>query len=128
MVAKSSAGPAVAGSSSPYSSGEARRALLLLLSINLFNYIDRYVLAAVVPDIRRAFFSDNTPLDSVPAEGLASSFLHWFQTSFGFKPENALIGTLSMAFMVMYMVAAPIFGRLAERNSRWLLCGIGVLL
>ena len=30
----------------------ARSALLLLLTINLFNYIDRQVLAAVEPDIR----------------------------------------------------------------------------
>ncbi|MFZ4395312.1 MAG: hypothetical protein ACOYOU_06750 [Kiritimatiellia bacterium] len=35
----------------------ARTALLLLLGINLFNFIDRQVLAAVVPDIRRVFLT-----------------------------------------------------------------------
>lgn len=34
----------------------ARGALALLLGINLFNYIDRYILAAVEPNIRATFF------------------------------------------------------------------------
>ena len=34
----------------------ARPALVLLLLINLFNYVDRQVLAAVVPSIERSFF------------------------------------------------------------------------
>src|SRR5262245_11523614 len=38
---------------SPAALPGARHALILLLAINLFNYIDRYVLAAVEPDIRR---------------------------------------------------------------------------
>ena len=33
----------------------ARTALWLLLAINLFNYIDRQMLAAVEPDIRATF-------------------------------------------------------------------------
>ncbi|HZL42463.1 MAG TPA: MFS transporter [Verrucomicrobiae bacterium] len=101
----------------------ARSALVLLLLINLFNYIDRYVLAAVVPDIRRAFFSST----SGPPSAL-DSFLGWFQHAFGFKPENALLGILSTAFMLTFMVAAPIFGRLAESRSRWSLIGVGVIL
>src|SRR5689334_1088539 len=83
--------------SSPAQSGAlsgARSALVLLLLINLFNYIDRYVLAAVVPDMRRAFFNSTAG----PASSLAG-FLDWFQRAFGFKPENALLGMLSMAFM-----------------------------
>src|SRR5262245_36157408 len=32
-----------------------------------------------------------------------------------------------MAFMVLYMIGAPVFGRLAERHSRWLLVGVGVI-
>src|SRR5262249_12692413 len=44
------------------------------------------------------------------------------------QPELALIGVLSMAFMVLYMVGAPIFGRLAERHPRWALVGVGVIL
>lgn len=107
----------------------ARAALVLLLCINLFNYIDRYVLAAVVPHIRTAFFqgaaADGT---GAQASSLADRFLQWFQSSFGFTPANALIGALSMAFMVTYMIAAPLFGRLAEKRSRWLLIGVGVIL
>jgi len=34
----------------------AHSALLLLLGINLFNYIDRQILAALEPDIRASFF------------------------------------------------------------------------
>ncbi|PYL68356.1 MAG: MFS transporter, partial [Verrucomicrobia bacterium] len=35
----------------------AQSALFLLLAINLFNYIDRQVLAALEPDIRASFFA-----------------------------------------------------------------------
>jgi len=102
----------------------ARPALVLLILINLFNYIDRYVLAAVVPHLKQSFFgatgtSNNASLDAL---------LTWCQLHLGFKPENALIGVLSTAFMVSYMIGAPLFGRLAERRSRWMLIGIGVLL
>jgi MFS family permease len=107
----------------------ARAALALLLCINLFNYIDRQILAAVVPNVRTEFFRAQGQISGQAANGTAvEKFLDWFQHAFGFKPENALIGMLSMAFMVIYMVAAPVFGRLAERTSRWLLIGIGVIL
>ena len=107
----------------------ARAALILLLCINLINYIDRYVLAAVVPYIRQTFFHTANGLGTSPNEfAITVRFLEWFQSAFGFKPVNALIGALSMAFMVTYMVAAPIFGKLAERTSRWILIGIGVVL
>jgi MFS family permease len=33
-----------------------------------------------------------------------------------------------MAFMVCYMIGAPLFGRLAERYSRWALIGVGVMM
>lgn len=107
----------------------ARTALILLLSINLFNYIDRYVLAAVVPYIRDEFFQTVNGVTSLRGESaVTTQFVAWFQHSFGFTPANALIGSLNMAFMVTYMVAAPLFGRLAERMSRWILIGIGVIL
>jgi MFS family permease len=107
----------------------ARSALVLLLFINLLNYIDRYVLAAVVPHIRAAFFPATGPAASLGAEvSLTGKFLGWFQHAFGFTPANAMIGALSMAFMVMYMIGAPVFGRLAERYSRWMLIGVGVIL
>ena len=103
----------------------ARRALGLLLLINLFNYIDRNVLAAVVPWIKDAFFDADGAVSGSPA---LTGMLQWSQRHLGFKPENALIGILGTAFMVIYTLGAPVFGRLAERHSRWTLVGIGVVL
>jgi MFS transporter, Spinster family, sphingosine-1-phosphate transporter len=101
----------------------ARLAVALLILINLFNYIDRYVLAAVMPEIEKAFFS------SPERAGTAVSHLvAMFESEFGFTPRLALAGLLSTAFMVTYMITAPLFGRLAERRSRWILIGVGVSL
>jgi len=102
----------------------ARAALVLLLLINLFNYVDRQVLAAVVPSIERSFFGGSGGAKSSAA---LDAIQTWCRTHLGFQPELALIGVLSMAFMVLYMAGAPIFGRLAERHSRWALVGIGVV-
>ena len=103
----------------------ARRALGLLLLINLFNYIDRNVLAAVVPWIRDDCFGAGGAVRGSPA---LTALLQWSQRHLGFTPENALIGILGTAFMVVYTIGAPAFGRLAERHSRWTLVGIGVVL
>ncbi|HZJ14198.1 MAG TPA: MFS transporter [Chthoniobacteraceae bacterium] len=75
----------------------AGRALALLLTINLFNYIDRQVLAAVEPVL-----------------------------SAEFKLTEPQAGSLASAFLYAYMIGAPILGRLAERWSRWWLIGISV--
>lgn len=82
----------------------SRSALILLLAINLFNYIDRYVLAGVEPEIRTHFFRPDDP------------------------NAHALVGLLGTAFLVSYMVSAPIFGWLADRMSRWLIIGVSVIL
>jgi MFS family permease len=102
----------------------ARGALALLLLINLFNYMDRQVLAAVVDFIQASLF----PKDSVAVGSLLGNLQQWCAAHLGFKPELALIGVLGMAFMVVYMIGAPLFGRLAERYSRWTLVGVGVIL
>src|ERR1700726_3645061 len=78
-------------------------AMMLLLSINLFNYIDRQVLAAVEPEIRKELLGD------APAH-----------------EARLKMGLLSTGFLFTYMFIAPLFGRLADRTSRWLLIGIGV--
>jgi MFS transporter, Spinster family, sphingosine-1-phosphate transporter len=96
----------------------ARLALGLLLAINLLNYVDRMVLAAVVPQIK----------DSLPTGPTLTAVVSWLQQRIGFKPEDALIGVLGTAFMVTYMIGAPVFARLAESYSRWVLVGIGVAL
>ncbi len=103
----------------------ARSALALLLFINLFNYIDRQVLAAVVKPIKETFFGARG-LGS--QEGVLAAVMVWFEQRLGFKPEDALIGLLGTAFMVVYMLGAPLFARLAERRSRWLIIGFGVIL
>jgi MFS family permease len=84
--------------------GGARSALVLLLAINLFNYIDRQILAALEPDIRASFFA---PGDT-----------------------NAMwkTGLLGDAFFVTYMISAPILGFLADRISRWFIIGSAVIL
>ena len=82
----------------------ARGALFLLLAINLFNYIDRQILAALEPDIRAGFFA--------PGD------------------VNAMTktGLLGDAFFVTYMISAPILGLLADRFSRWIIIGSAVIL
>jgi MFS family permease len=82
----------------------ARSALFLLLAINLFNYIDRQILAALEPDIRASFFA----ADDVNA-----------------MTKTGLLGD---AFFVTYMISAPILGLLADRFSRWIIIGSAVIL
>src|SRR5947199_423622 len=82
----------------------ARSALFLLLAINLFNYIDRQVLAALEPDIRASFFAVSD-VNAITKTGL-----------------------LGDAFFVTYMISAPILGLLADRISRWLIVGSAVIL
>ncbi len=106
---------------SPTAIAGARLGLALLLAINLFNYIDRYVLAAALNfiSLEPGFFAPGSKV---------VAFMNWFQHAFGFTPKDAMLGLLSAAFMVVYLAAAPVFGRLAERHPRWVLVGIGVAL
>jgi MFS family permease len=100
--------------------------MALLLAINLFNYIDRQVLAAVVGPIKKTFFGPNG--EAIAGGTFLSSVIGWFQNRLGFKPEDALLGLLGTAFMLIYMAGAPAFARLAERRSRWGLVALGVIL
>jgi MFS transporter, Spinster family, sphingosine-1-phosphate transporter len=96
----------------------ARLALILLLTINLFNYIDRQVLAANLPSIEKQLLPPQFITDQegkeVPNEAA--------------KFNKEKLGDLAFAFMVSYMIFAPLFGWLADRFPRWKLVGIGVLL
>jgi predicted MFS family arabinose efflux permease len=78
-------------------------ALVLLLAINLFNYIDRQVLAAVEPQIRETFFAVSD------------------------RNAMAITGVLGTAFLVTYMLAAPALGWLSDRFSRWIIIGLAVI-
>ena len=110
----------------PCSSPSPGAALVLLLLINLFNYMDRQVLAAVVRPVKESFFGTDGSITG--AGETLTAVMMWCQQRLGFKPEDALVGLLGTAFMVMYIIGAPVFARLAERTSRWVLIGIGVIL
>ena len=112
---------------SEISSGGRRYALALLLAINLFNYIDRQVVSAVVGPIKRTFFNENGDLIAGGSDSLNVA-IRWFEHQIGFKPEDALLGLLGTAFMVVYMIGAPLFARLAERRSRWHIIAVGAIL
>ena len=79
----------------------ARRSLLLLIAINLFCYLDRYILATIIPVIKEEF---------LPGDPLA----------------NTKAGWLTTAFLLSYMLTAPLFGWLADRHSRWTIIGFSV--
>jgi len=80
----------------------ARRAatytLTVLTFINLFNYLDRWVVAAVVESLRK-------------------SELHLSDTQIGFIPTG---------FIIVYTIASPIFGTFGDRAARPPLIAIGV--
>ena len=110
-VAPASTGSGVVAAPLPPLPGVSRRAgvapgataaLVLLLFINMFNYLDRYVLAAVEPEIAKTLFPNGDPYAKF-----------W-------------MGLLSTAFMVAFMLTAPVFGVLADRMSRWKLMAFGV--
>ena len=46
--------------------------------------------------------------------GMLVAVMNWFEQRLGFKPEDALIGLLGTAFMVVYMLGAPVFARLTR--------------
>jgi MFS transporter, Spinster family, sphingosine-1-phosphate transporter len=73
-------------------------ALAVLSFINLFSYLDRYVLAAVVESLKQA--------------------------NLGLTDAN--LGFLMSAFLVVYTLTAPVFGALGDRRSRPRLIALGV--
>ncbi len=81
----------------------ARPALALLLSINLFCYLDRYILASIIPAIKAEFLQ-------------------------GDPDANGKAGLLTTAFLISYMITAPLFGWMADRFSRWIIIGLSVAL
>jgi len=73
--------------------------LLLLTVINLFNFLDRYVLSAVLEPIKADF-------------GIES---------------DADMGRLATGFMLGYFMTSPIFGYLGDKLSRRKLMAIGIV-
>src|SRR3989454_6254856 len=76
----------------------ARRALVVLTLINLFNYLDRWIVAALNESIKHSEL----------------------------RPSDAQLGFLMSGFIVVYMLAAPLFGMLGDTRSRTRLIGLGV--
>ena len=72
--------------------------LIILTGLNLFNYLDRYVLSAV-----------RTPVAAAFGLGYGDS------------------GRLFTAFMLGYFLTSPFFGYLGDRYSRKALIGLGIL-
>ncbi len=85
---------------SPVAIRAARAGLLVLTLINLFNYLDRWIVAAL-------------------AESMKRSELHLSDTQLGF---------LMTGFLFVYLLAAPLFGTLGDTRSRNRLLAIGVAL
>ncbi len=77
----------------------ARWGLALLTLVNLVNYLDRYIVAALV-----------TSLKKVP----------------GFHLSDARAGSLMTGFVLVYLATSPIFGALGDRRSRPALVALGV--
>jgi MFS family permease len=77
----------------------AVRALGVLTAINLLNYLDRYLVPPLLPDLKGAMGLSDTQL-----------------------------GALWPAFMVVYMITAPVFGAWGDRGSRTRPIAIGVFL
>ena len=74
-------------------------ALVVLFSMNLLNYVDRYVFFSSGPQISRE--------------------LHFSDTQFG---------KLSVSFMIVYTIVSPLMGVLGDRYSRRRLLSFGVAL
>jgi MFS transporter, Spinster family, sphingosine-1-phosphate transporter len=72
-------------------------ALGVLTTINLLNYLDRYVVSAIAPDLKGAMGLSDTQL-----------------------------GLLIPVFMLVYMIAAPVFGSWGDRGSRTRPIALGV--
>lgn len=78
-------------------SRRARYALTVLTFINLFNYVDRWVIATVLEPLKKALGLTDTQL-----------------------------GVIGSGFVVVYALASPVFGSLGDRKKRPPLIALGV--
>src|SRR5579871_3556612 len=72
--------------------------LAIVTLLNLLNYIDRYILAAVLPRMQSEL-----------------------------SLTNSQAGLMATAFLVTYFLTSPLFGALGDRLSRTRLMSIGVV-
>jgi MFS family permease len=78
-------------------SGTAGRTLLLLTGVNLLNYLDRFVVSALVESLRAEF-----------------------------SLSDLRLGALMTGFILVYTATSPVFGALGDRWRRPLLLAVGV--
>ncbi|MEY4103710.1 MAG: major facilitator family transporter [Planctomycetota bacterium] len=76
----------------------ATGAVVALTALNLLNYLDRFVVAGMVEPLKKAFGAD-----------------------------DADIGLLTSVFLVVYMLASPVFGVMARSLRRTAILGAGVI-
>jgi MFS family permease len=81
----------------PAAQRAARYALAILALINLFNYLDRWVVAAVVESLKKSLQLSDTQ-----------------------------IGLLPTGFIVIYTLTSPLFGTFGDRRARPPLIALGV--
>ena len=74
--------------------------LAVLTLINLFNYLDRWVIAALVEPLRK-------------------SELHLNDTQ---------LGIIGSSFIIVYTLISPLFGTLGDRRARPPLIALGVMI
>jgi MFS transporter, Spinster family, sphingosine-1-phosphate transporter len=79
------------------STSTPKYALAILTLINLFNYIDRWVVAAVIEPIKKSLGLSDTQL-----------------------------GVIGAGFIVVYALTSPVFGMLGDRRARPPLIALGV--
>ncbi len=75
----------------------ARNALLLLAFVNLFNYVDRFIIPAITVSLRDALHVNDTQ-----------------------------IGLFATSFIIVYAIASPFLGELGDRGNRPRLIAAGV--
>lgn len=88
----------------------------MLVACNFVNWMDRQVLAAVVPSIKEELITNH--------DTSAFSMLDWLHP--GKDPVNSKLGLLVLVFMGAYMLLAPLFGVLPFK--RWRIIGFGIIL
>ncbi len=80
---------------------EAYRGLALLTLVNLLNYVDRYVVAALVGTLQE-------------------------DPQLAINDEQA--GLLMTSFVIVYTIASPLFGRIGDTGHRTRILAVGVLI
>uniref|UniRef100_A0AAF5DCM1 MFS domain-containing protein n=1 Tax=Strongyloides stercoralis TaxID=6248 RepID=A0AAF5DCM1_STRER len=78
---------------------KAKRSLLILLTINLLNYMDRYTISGVLSQLKKYYTIDDTSL-----------------------------GLLQTAFIIFYMLCAPVCGYLGDRYNRKIIMSVGLII